>query len=145
VLKFAYRDFTNSLHLQKTEVPESRDHPSYFVYIHISWLHKFYFGTNKLLDFNEKDLRKQRKRDGESIYNDWMEPEFLNKLRRKKYTREMLKKRKRDEENYKWGKTIPVTGRGDPIDSQMAVRLSVLRAGPPLTPGRFLVLISVRG
>jgi hypothetical protein len=27
----------------------------------------------------------------------------------------------------------------------MAVRLSALRAGCPLTPGRFLVLISVRG
>jgi hypothetical protein len=27
----------------------------------------------------------------------------------------------------------------------MAVRLSALRAGPPLPPGRFLVLISVRG
>jgi hypothetical protein len=31
------------------------------------------------------------------------------------------------------------------IDSQMAVRLSALRAGRPLPPGRFVVLISVRG
>jgi hypothetical protein len=31
------------------------------------------------------------------------------------------------------------------IGSQTAVRLSVLRAGRPLHPGRFLVLISVRG
>jgi hypothetical protein len=30
------------------------------------------------------------------------------------------------------------------IDSQMAVRLPALRAGLPLPPGRFLVLISVR-
>jgi hypothetical protein len=31
------------------------------------------------------------------------------------------------------------------IGSQVAVRLSALRAGRPLPPGRFLVLISVRG
>jgi hypothetical protein len=31
------------------------------------------------------------------------------------------------------------------VDSQMAVRLSALCAGCPLPPGRFLVLISVRG
>jgi hypothetical protein len=31
------------------------------------------------------------------------------------------------------------------IGSQMAVRLSSLRAGRPLPPGRFLVLISIRG
>jgi hypothetical protein len=30
------------------------------------------------------------------------------------------------------------------IGSQLAVRLSALRAGSPLPPGRFLVLISVR-
>jgi hypothetical protein len=30
------------------------------------------------------------------------------------------------------------------VDSQMAVRLLALRAGRPLPPGRFLVLISVR-
>jgi hypothetical protein len=52
-------------------------------------------------------------------------------------------------------KAIPVTGRGDPqgcetsrlpqaVSSQMAVRLSVLRAGRPLPPERFMVLISVR-
>jgi hypothetical protein len=52
---------------------------------------------------------------------------------------------------------IPVTGRGGPqgfemsrlphfLDSRltMAVRLSALRADPPLSPGRFQVLISVR-
>jgi hypothetical protein len=52
-----------------------------------------------------------------------------------------------------------ITGRGGPqgsetsrlthflliIGSQMAERLSVLRAGRPLPPGRLLVLISVRG
>jgi hypothetical protein len=107
VLHFTYRDFTNSLHLQKTEVTDSRDYQSYFVYIHISWLHKFYFRRNKLLEFSEKNRRKQRKRDGKSSYNDWMEPEFLNKLRRKKYTaREMLENRKRDE-IYKWRKNYP--------------------------------------
>jgi hypothetical protein len=50
------------------------------------------------------------------------------------------------------GKAIPVTGREDPqgcetsrllhfLDSgsQMAVRLSALRAGHPVPPGRFLV------
>jgi hypothetical protein len=31
------------------------------------------------------------------------------------------------------------------IGSQMAVRLSPLRDGRPLLPGRFVVLISVRG
>jgi hypothetical protein len=31
------------------------------------------------------------------------------------------------------------------VGSQMAVRLSALRAGRPLPPGGFLVLISVRG
>jgi hypothetical protein len=31
------------------------------------------------------------------------------------------------------------------LRSQMAVRLSALRSGRPLPPGRFLVLISVRG
>jgi hypothetical protein len=31
------------------------------------------------------------------------------------------------------------------IGSHMAVRLSALRAGRPLPPGRFMVLISVRG
>jgi hypothetical protein len=31
------------------------------------------------------------------------------------------------------------------IDSQMAVRLSALPAGRPLSPRRFLVLISVKG
>jgi hypothetical protein len=30
------------------------------------------------------------------------------------------------------------------IGSQMAVRLSALRAGRPLSPGKFLVLISVK-
>jgi hypothetical protein len=33
----------------------------------------------------------------------------------------------------------------NPIGSQMAVRLSALGTGRPLLPGRFLVLISVRG
>jgi hypothetical protein len=56
-------------------------------------------------------------------------------------------------------KLSPVTGREGPqgcetsrlphfIDSrltQMAVRMSALRAGRPLPPGRFLILISVRG
>jgi hypothetical protein len=54
-------------------------------------------------------------------------------------------------------KAIPVTGREGPYgcetlrlphfldSSQMAVRLSTLRTSRPLTPGRFLVLISVRG
>jgi hypothetical protein len=56
-------------------------------------------------------------------------------------------------------KIIPVTGREGPegcetsrlprflqkVGSQMAVRLSALRSGHPLPPGRFLVLISVRG
>jgi hypothetical protein len=54
--------------------------------------------------------------------------------------------------------TIPVTDSGGPWDvrrrgfyifqtigSQMTVRMSALRAGRPLPPGRFLVLISVRG
>jgi hypothetical protein len=55
--------------------------------------------------------------------------------------------------------SYPVTGRGGShgcetsglthflytIGSQMAVRLSALRADRPLPPGRFLVLISVRG
>jgi hypothetical protein len=44
------------------------------------------------------------------------------------------------------GKAVPVTGPEDPCGcetSQMAVRLSC--AGRPLPPGRFLVLISVRG
>jgi hypothetical protein len=54
--------------------------------------------------------------------------------------------------------TIPVTGHGSPcgcetsrlqhfldIGSQMAVRLSAVRADHPLRPGRFLVFISVRG
>jgi hypothetical protein len=58
----------------------------------------------------------------------------------------------------KKGKAIPVTGRGGPRDcetsrlphfptigSQMAVRVSALCAGLPLPPGRFLILISVRG
>jgi hypothetical protein len=31
------------------------------------------------------------------------------------------------------------------IGSQMAVRLSALRAGRPLPPGGFLVLVSIRG
>jgi hypothetical protein len=31
------------------------------------------------------------------------------------------------------------------IGSQMAVKLSALRAGRPLAPGRFLVLISIKG
>jgi hypothetical protein len=31
------------------------------------------------------------------------------------------------------------------VGSQMAVKLSALRGGHPLPPGRFLVLISVRG
>jgi hypothetical protein len=31
------------------------------------------------------------------------------------------------------------------VGSQIAVRLSALHAGHPLTPGRFLVLISLRG
>jgi hypothetical protein len=48
------------------------------------------------------------------------------------------------------GKSITVPGRRDShifkkIGSQMAVRLSVLRAGRSLPPGRFLVLTSVRG
>jgi hypothetical protein len=44
----------------------------------------------------------------------------------------------------KKGKAIPATGHEGP--SQMAVRLSALRADRPLhPPGRFLVLISVRG
>jgi hypothetical protein len=54
------------------------------------------------------------------------------------------------------GKSIPVTGRGGPegcetsrfphfLDERMAVRSSALRAGRPLPPRRFLVLISVRG
>jgi hypothetical protein len=38
-----------------------------------------------------------------------------------------------------------VRRRGYTIGSQTAVRLSALRAGHPLTPGRFLVLISGRG
>jgi hypothetical protein len=50
----------------------------------------------------------------------------------------------------KKGKVIPVTDRGGShifktIGSQMAVRLSALRTGRPLSTGRFLVLISVRG
>jgi hypothetical protein len=57
------------------------------------------------------------------------------------------------------GKTIPVSGCGgkqscetsrlphflDNRLTQMAVRLSALRASRPLPPGRFLILISVRG
>jgi hypothetical protein len=56
------------------------------------------------------------------------------------------------------GKVIPVTGRGGPqgcetsrlahfLDnvSQMAVRLSALRAGRPLPLGRFLLFLSVGG
>jgi hypothetical protein len=59
------------------------------------------------------------------------------------------------------GKAIPVTGREGPydyetpwfpyfvytVDSEMAVRLSALGADRPLPPppGRFLILISVRG
>jgi hypothetical protein len=57
------------------------------------------------------------------------------------------------------GKAIPVTSREGPyscetsrlphfvwtIGSQMAVRLSALHAGRSLPPGRYLVLISVRG
>jgi hypothetical protein len=56
------------------------------------------------------------------------------------------------------GKVIPVTGRGDPygsetsrlphyLDNQLidGGRLSALRAGRPLPPGRFLVLVSVGG
>jgi hypothetical protein len=55
-------------------------------------------------------------------------------------------------------KAIPVTGHEGPescqtsrlpnfqtIGSQMAVKLLALRAGRPLTPRRFLVLISARG
>jgi hypothetical protein len=54
-------------------------------------------------------------------------------------------------------KAIPIRGRGGPYccetsrlphfldDSQMAVRLSALRPTRLLPPGRFLVLISVRG
>jgi hypothetical protein len=54
--------------------------------------------------------------------------------------------------------TIPMTGRGGhmvvrrrdshilyTVGSQMVVRLSILRSGRPLPPGRFLVLIYVRG
>jgi hypothetical protein len=57
----------------------------------------------------------------------------------------------------KKNKAVPVTGRAGPwvvrrrgshifytIGLQMAVRLSASRAGRPLPPGRFLVLISVR-
>jgi hypothetical protein len=66
----------------------------------------------------------------------------------------------RDQENrVKNGKVIPVTGREGPqgcetsrlphflltIGSQMAARLSALCTCRPLLPGRFLVLISVRG
>jgi hypothetical protein len=48
------------------------------------------------------------------------------------------------------GKALVVTGRGGSnifltICSQMEVRLSALRIGRPLPPGRFLALISVRG
>jgi hypothetical protein len=55
------------------------------------------------------------------------------------------------------GKAIPVTDRGGPrgqwdveaptffYRSQMMVRLSALRAARPLSTGRFLILISVRG
>jgi hypothetical protein len=40
---------------------------------------------------------------------------------------------------------IPVTGLGGTVGSQMAVRLSALRASRPLPSGRSLVLIFVRG
>jgi hypothetical protein len=48
------------------------------------------------------------------------------------------------------GKVIPVTGRRDcriywTIGSQMALRLSALRVGRLLRPGRFLVLIYLSG
>jgi hypothetical protein len=58
----------------------------------------------------------------------------------------------------KKSKAIPVTDRGGPqgyetsrlphfLDNRLTdvVRLSTLRVGLPLPPGRFLVLISVRG
>jgi hypothetical protein len=60
-------------------------------------------------------------------------------------------------ENVKKGKTLPVTGHGGPqscetsrlphfLDNQLTDGSEVVRrAGSPLTPGRFLVLISVRG
>jgi hypothetical protein len=59
--------------------------------------------VNYLNLVNKKKSKKtERERDGKGIYNDWMEPEFLHKLLRTKYTaREMLEDKKRDEENHK--------------------------------------------
>jgi hypothetical protein len=57
--------------------------------------------------------------------------------------------------SFKKGKTLPGTGREGPcgcetsrlfwrVGSQMAVRLSAIHTGRPVTPGRFLVLLSVK-
>jgi hypothetical protein len=66
VLHFTYRDFTNRVHLEKTEVPASRDHPSYFVHINPGSINSTFEEINYLNLVNKKESKKtERERERE--------------------------------------------------------------------------------